>query len=150
MKRYRFRKIKPIDVVMMKALRNCGIRSLEQIGKVFGIRLSTVQYHTNQKYKERTNARARKSYKDNGGYDPEKAKKRQEYQSNYNRERYQNDPEFRSRFIDSILKYQKNSEHYKDYVKEYNSRPETKARNRQKYRYNKTNIALKEIGVDMI
>ena len=93
MKRYRYKKIKPEDIVIMKKLREQGI-SYREIGRRFDVTWRTPYYHLNPKEKKAlTKAQIK-----------EKNKKSQPYLNQYIKERYNNDPDFRRDFLDMVAR----------------------------------------------
>ena len=107
MKKYRYRKITPEDVEKMKELREQGL-TYQKIADKFNVRLSTTQYHLIPKERERRLKSAKKYNKKlTKKQIKEKIRKHQPYTSQYIVERYQNDEEFRRRFLDNILRSRK-------------------------------------------
>jgi len=95
MTRYRYRKIKPEDIVVMKELRGRGL-SYEKIGKEFNIQWSVVHYHLSPREKMMCKKRAHKSLdKMTKKQKLEKSRRHYLYTKQYIVERYQNDEEFR-------------------------------------------------------
>jgi len=90
--KYRYRKIRPEDVEKMKKFRAEGL-SYRKISEEFNISMSVVQYHLIPKYREQSLARSKKRNK----LKPQKPNP--EYIKKYMKERYNNDEEFRKRFI---------------------------------------------------
>ncbi len=102
MKHYRYRKIKPEDVEVMKELREQGL-SYKKIGKRFNVSWKTPHYHLNPREKEIGRKRA---YKSSSKLTKKQKKKRQlkeqKYRSEYMKDRYQNDEKFREDFLDIV------------------------------------------------
>lgn len=73
--------------VKIKQMRSDGL-TFEKIGEKFGISISTVAYHSDEKHKKKCIARAIKN---------RKPRDRTEYNRKYQAERYKNDPEFREK-----------------------------------------------------
>ncbi len=98
MKKFRYKKIKPKDVKLMKTLRDKGLYFYE-IGKVLGVNTSTIQYHLKEKYRidsiQRTKIHRNKLTKEQL---KEKQLRQQPYRSEYMVDRYNNDEEFREKF----------------------------------------------------
>ena len=105
MKRFRYRKVTPHDVEIMKEMREAKI-SYAKIAKVFDVSISVVQYHLKPDYREKVIARTKAS-----PYYKRKGKKRKylnpKYMTEYIRERYRNDEEFRERYKAMIRKHTK-------------------------------------------
>lgn len=107
MKRYRYRKIIPEDLELMKILRDAGLFYWE-IGQVFGISSNTAIYHLSPREKMMTIKRANKlNNKMTKKQKREKSRKKAPYRKQYMKERYNNDEEFRKRFIGSMSRSQK-------------------------------------------
>jgi len=105
-KRWKYRKIKPKDVAIMKELKECGF-SYEEISTRFKISCNSVQYHLNPKYKKQHIKRVLKYWgKLNKKQKRERGKKHQKYQRKYIIERYRKDKEFHDRFLGHILRSQ--------------------------------------------
>ena len=102
MKRYRYRKVTPEMVKRMKMLRNEGM-FYKDIARKFEVCYETIAYHLSEKAKKRkikqvieyNNRLTKKQRK-------EKTKRYQPYTSQYIKERYNNDEEFRLRFLDHV------------------------------------------------
>jgi len=60
MKRYKYRKIKPEDIIIMKELKKVGL-SYKQIGEEFSVNMSTAHYHLSPREKIMSKKRAHKS-----------------------------------------------------------------------------------------
>lgn len=99
--RYRYRKIKPEDIVKMRELRAEGL-IYKKIGEMFGISMSVVQYHLIPKYRTKSLERAKLSNRNRP-----KTPKDKKYIVSYIKERYNNDEEFRTRFIGLVKKSHK-------------------------------------------
>ncbi len=108
MKRYRYRKIRPEDVELMRIFRDVGM-SYREIGVMFGIAWSTAMYHLSEREKLRKRTAVIKTHnKMTKGQLKEKQLKTQNYRSKYMIERYRNDEEFRGRMKKVMLKCSKN------------------------------------------
>ena len=107
MKKYRYRKITPEDVEKMKELREQGL-SYKEIGKKFNVSWYTPLYHLCPKERERK-LKSEKKYnkKLTKKQIKEKTKKAQSYLNQYIKERYNNDEEFRRRFLNYVLRSRK-------------------------------------------
>ena len=107
MKRYRYRKVTPEILEKMKELREEGM-IYKEIGKRFDTDASTVLYHLSTREKmmsiKRSNKSANKMTKKQK---QEKSKQAYPYIKEYNKERYNNDEEFRKRFVGYVCKSQK-------------------------------------------
>jgi len=102
MERYRYRKIKPEDIVVMKELREQGL-SYKQIGGEFGVHMSTAHYHLSPREKIMSKKRAYKFLsKMTKKQKLEKIKKAAPRMKKYMKERYNNDSEFRRGFLDIV------------------------------------------------
>jgi len=102
MKHYRYRKINPSDVEVMKILKEAKV-TYKEIAEGFKVATSSVQYHLMPKQREKSIKRAMKSYtKLTKEQKQEKTKKQAKYRSQYYMERYNNDEEFRKRHIGNI------------------------------------------------
>ncbi len=99
--RYRYRKIRPEDVVTMKNLRANGA-TFKKIAETFGVSMSVAQYHLCPEYKASSLARAIKAHKNRVP-----KKRNPEYIKNYIKDRYQNDEIFRKNFISLVVKSHK-------------------------------------------
>lgn len=107
MKRYKYRKIRPEDIEVMKKLREVGF-SYREIAVKFNIHTNTVDYHLNPKTKKKSNQRALKFWNNLSQKEKiKRSRKHQKYKSNYLIERYQNDKEFHDRFLNNV----RNSQH---------------------------------------
>lgn len=107
MKRYRFRKTTPENVELMKILRDAGLFCRE-IAKAFGVCTQTAYYHVSPKEKIMNKKRAYKSFKKMTKEQKlEKSRKAYPYRKQYIIERYQNDEEFRKRFIGNVCRSHK-------------------------------------------
>ena len=107
MKRYRYRKVTPEMVEKMEKLRAGGM-TYKDIGKEFGLSYSVTYYNLSErerlrKKKEATEFNSRMTRKQR----KERTKKYQPYTSQYIKERYNNDEEFRLRFLESVKRSQK-------------------------------------------
>jgi len=104
---FRYRRITPADVIFMKGIHNDGA-TYKEISKIIGVSTSTVQYHLDEECRKKALERSNK-YNSNLTKEQVKAnnKKRQDYLNKYIKDRYHKDPEFRRKFIDANLKYQK-------------------------------------------
>lgn len=107
MKRYRYKRIKPEDVVVMKELREQGL-SYKEIGKRFNVTWKTPYYHLSPKEKKRCLKSIRKFNKAlTKEQKLEKSRKHYPYIKQYIKERYNNDPEFRKNFLDMVKRNEK-------------------------------------------
>ena len=96
---YRFRKVTPKMKVEMKKLRKKGT-TYKEISETFGIAFSVVQYHFDPKYREQKIKDSLKFYsKLSKEKKKEKIKKAYPKVKAYIFERYNNDEEFRKRYI---------------------------------------------------
>lgn len=107
-KTYRYRKVTPENVQEMKELREKG-KTYGEIAKLFNITDSTAQYHISPAENKR-----KKEYSINWWKrHPEIMKKqilstkKKKYVKEYIFERYNNDLEFRKRFLENVKKSQK-------------------------------------------
>jgi hypothetical protein len=100
-KKYKYRKVNPEIEKKMIALRKKknGLKriSYKEIGEKFGVSEVTVEYHVNKEFRERFKERIRKKCKRNS----------KEYNSKYQKDRYNNDPEFRKKSIETTTKCNK-------------------------------------------
>jgi len=102
MKHYRYRKINPFDVEIMKILKEAKVTQKE-IAKGFEIATSGVQYHLVPKERENKIKRSKEGYaRLTKEQKQEKTKKQAKYRSQYYPERYKLDSEFRKRHIQNI------------------------------------------------
>ena len=102
MKKYRYGKIKPEDVEVMKELRSHGL-SYKEIGKRFDVSWRTPYYHLNPREKEMGRKRANKTLNKLTKKQKKKRQlKQQKYRSEYMKDRYSNDEKFRKDFIEMI------------------------------------------------
>lgn len=103
-KRWKYRKVSPENILDMKVLREKGW-SYVKIGKLFKIDPHSVRYWIDEEYRqrciERAKSRKRKPLTD------EQKKKRKAYIRNYIHRRYNEDPEFRDRFLSHTKKWQR-------------------------------------------
>lgn len=103
-RRWKYRKVSPKDIEEMKDLREQGW-SYVKIGKLFKIDPHSVRYWIDDEYRqrciERAKRRPRKPLTD------EQKAKRKVYIRNYIKKRYNEDPEFRERFLGHTKKWQK-------------------------------------------
>lgn len=107
MKKYKYRKIKPEDIEVMKELREQGL-SYKEIGKKFGVTYSTTHYHLSPREKIMAKKRGNKYNKAmTKKQKREKIRKAAPRMKKYIRERYNNDPEFRRNFLDMVIKNEK-------------------------------------------
>jgi len=74
-----------------------------EIAKLFNVHVSTINYHLNEKHRERVKARSRKRILKF----PCNKKKRREYQRRYQKERYEKDLEFRERMKKFAREYKR-------------------------------------------
>jgi predicted transcriptional regulator len=101
-KKYKYRKVNPKILSKMKRLREKGL-TYKKIASNVNISESCVQYWLNPQQKDKTAKRSKKVYKKlTQKQKKEKNKKRQPYTSQYLKERYNNDEEFRKRFIKTV------------------------------------------------
>ena len=101
-KRYKYRKVDPKISEDMRKLRVEGV-TLKNIGKKYGLSVSTVEYHLNPKYKEKVKERTRRYVKNLSK--EELAKRNKKWYEKMNRywvKRYNSDPEFRKYFIEMV------------------------------------------------
>lgn len=106
--KYKYRKVKPEDIEIMKKLRDKGLTYFK-ISLEFDVSPSTVQYYLSPGTKEGCILRARKFYKKmNKEEIKEKSKKRYDYLKKYMKERYHNDEKFRKKMIESVVNCEKN------------------------------------------
>lgn len=96
--RYKYRKTTPEDVIEMERLRAEGL-TYKQIAEKFKLSTSVVQYHLIPKYRENCIVRSTARNK----LHPFKSRN-PEYIKNYIKDRYNNDEEFRIRFIGLVTK----------------------------------------------
>jgi len=102
MNRYRYRKITPEDIEVMKELREKGV-FYYKIAEKFGINKSTVQYHLSPREKIMQKKRANKSSnKMTEKQKQEKIKKAAPRMKKYMKERYNNDGKFRKDFLSMV------------------------------------------------
>ena len=106
-KRYRYFKITPENLLEIKELLKKGVKQ-KKIAEIFNISTTTVQYYINphaNKYRKEYARKYRKEYARK--YRKEHSKKYYKYLKEYLKERYNNDSEFRERFIGHVKKSQK-------------------------------------------
>ena len=105
MKRYRYRKVTPEMLKEMRELYATGNYKQTEIAEMFGLGQSCANYWLNPKSRE-------VSLKRNSAYNKKHPKKcdYKEARRDYQRERYQNDEEYRKRMIRHITKCQSNPE----------------------------------------
>lgn len=102
MKRYRYRKITPEDIGVMKELREKGL-FYYKIAEKFGVNISTVLYHLSPREKIMQKKRADKSNnKMTEKQRQEKIKKAAPRMKKYMKERYNNDGKFRKDFLSMV------------------------------------------------
>lgn len=100
--RYRYRKISPFDVEVMKILKEAKV-TYKEMSKGFEVAMSTIQYHLNPKERENTIRRGKKAYaRLTKEQKLKKSRKQAKYRSQYYPERYNLDSEFRKRHIKNI------------------------------------------------
>jgi len=104
---FKYKKVTPEIFNKMKKLREQGW-SYRKIGSFLNVSDTIVQYHLNEKRREK----ALKGAKERNLKIPkekikEKNKKHYLYQKKYIMERYHKDLEFRRKFIDAVLKYKR-------------------------------------------
>lgn len=97
-KRWRFRKTTPDLSERMGKLRERGL-TLKEIAKEVGLAPSTVEYHLDEKYRERRKKESRKYLETHPG-----KRLPQEWFNKYMTERYRKDPEFRERMKSHVRK----------------------------------------------
>lgn len=102
-KRWKYRKITPAEVEEMKALRAFGWK-YSKIGKKFDLDSHSVRYWVDDEYHEKCIMRAKARKR--GSLSEEQKEKRREYIRNYIKSRYNEDPEFRERFLKHSKKWQ--------------------------------------------
>jgi transposase len=95
-----YRKVGPADEEEMRRLLEEGL-SYSEIARRFGVTLSTVQYHLDASYRNRALKKAKSFWKHR------RSRQYGEYQRDYMRERYRDDPEFRERFKEYVRRYRK-------------------------------------------
>lgn len=104
---FRYRKLDPEKVLGMKRYKDFGY-SYKDIALIFKVAPSTVQYHLDKGYKEKSLKRSNKyNSKLTKKQKRRISKKRRKYNNQYIMDRYHNDEEFRIKFIKSSIKYQK-------------------------------------------
>jgi len=103
-KRWKYRKVTPENRKNMKDLREKGW-SYVKIGKLFNIDPHSVRYWIDEEYRQRCIKRA-KSRKRKPLTDEQKTK-RKVYIRKYIKKRYNEDPEFRERFLGHTKKWQR-------------------------------------------
>ncbi len=107
MKRYRYRKIKPEDMMAMKKLRGDDL-FYREIAEIFNVTKNTIIYHLSPREKEfRIKSANKSTNKMTKKQKEEKIRKAAPRMKKYIIERYQNDEEFRRRFLDNVLRSQK-------------------------------------------
>lgn len=89
----------------MKALREEQHWSWTKIGDLFRIDAHSVRYWVDQTYKQNCINRAKRRQRKE--LTPEQREKRREYMRNYIHSRYTEDPEFKSRMLKHMKKWQK-------------------------------------------
>lgn len=103
-KKFRYRKVTPMMKSRMVELREQGMTYFK-IASIFNVTLSTTQYHLSENERQNSISRAVKA---NSKITKEERvkinKKRYPYQKEYYMDRYRNDPEFRRRQINCIMK----------------------------------------------
>lgn len=101
----RNKKVTPEIKVQMQELRDEGW-TWKRIAEKFDLCSSTVRYHLAPGAMEKTKRRATKAMRKKFfNMTDEEKRKRREYQRDYMRTRYQNDPEFRQRMLWYIKNY---------------------------------------------
>ena len=100
MKRYKYRKVTPEMLKEMRELYATGNYTQTGIAKMFGLPQSSGNYWLNPKSREKAKARGREYARNN----PKKCEYN-EARRDYQRERYQNDEEFRKRMIKHVTRY---------------------------------------------
>ena len=105
-KKYRYRKITPEDIIKMKKLREEGF-TYKVIGKIFDVGGSIVNYHINPKENARQKAYAKAYSKKHPEKIYQNKKGRTIYIRKYIKDRYNNDEEFRLRFLEHVKRSQK-------------------------------------------
>jgi len=101
-KRHKYRKVDPKILEGMRKLRIDGL-TLKDIGKKYGLSVSTVNYHLNPKYKEKVKERTRKYVKSLSKEElAERNKKWYEKVRKYWVKRYNTDPDFRKYFLEMV------------------------------------------------
>lgn len=94
----------------IKEMREKG-KTIAEIADAFDVAVLTVFYHLNPHYKIKLRDYARKRYKKMSREAKRRLfAKRKAYQSKYHRERYTNDPIFRSRQLESVRNNKRESE----------------------------------------
>lgn len=106
---YRYRKVTPEILKRMQELREEEGKTYKEIADIIGtIGWPTVMYWLNENVHKKRNERSLEYSRNLSKEEKkEKQKKEQPYRSQYYKERYHNDPEFRRKVIDSIIRYQK-------------------------------------------
>lgn len=99
MNQFRRKKVTKEILGEMKKLKETN--SYKKIAETFGVHVSTVMYHLNEKTRERIKERKRKNNKIK---DIDKYRK---YQREYQRDRYHNDEEFREKQKKKSFNYYK-------------------------------------------
>ena len=102
MNKFRYRKITPDKLGKMKELRKQGM-NFSEIGKMFNVSNSTVQYWCKPEWRERCK---RRSIINSKGM-ISAWKRNPDYVKKYLNERYHKDPEFREKCLERIRKTQK-------------------------------------------
>lgn len=101
--RWKFRKVSPEILEEMKKMKENGLNYVE-IGKVFDLDPHSVRYWIDDAYREKCIERARKREKK--PMTEEQKERRRAYIRDYIRNRYNQDPEFRERFLGHSKKWQ--------------------------------------------
>lgn len=107
---FRYRKVTPDLLKFMNVLRKCKLSYL-QIAIVCDVRLSTVQYHLIPKYRLHCIQKENERNKTTKVKEYQKSRsasgKKRAWMRNYMKQRYHEDPEFRKRFIASVIASQR-------------------------------------------
>ena len=105
MNRWKFRKVTPEQIAEMKQIREAQGISYAKIGEQFGIDGHSARYWIDDAYRESCRAKARA--RPVTPMSPESKLRRREYIRNYINRRYNEDPEFRNRFLGHSKKWQR-------------------------------------------